>query len=175
MAFINDCVKTNIGFKTITSINLLNIPPELIVFFSSMLPVTELRGAIPLGFAMGLPAEAVFLWALIGNILPCFFILWALGPISKFLMRHSKFFKQFFTKLFDKTRTKHEETVIKYGAAFLIIFVAIPLPGSGGWTGSLLAFLFGMKYWKSMGYIATGLTMAAIIITLGVNGFVGLF
>lgn len=153
----------------------MNIPPELIVFFSSMLPITELRGAIPLGFAMGLPAEAVFFWALLGNILPCFFILWALGPISKFLMRHSKFFKDFFTKLFDKTRTKHEETVIKYGAIFLIIFVAIPLPGSGGWTGSLIAFLFGMPYWKAMGYIVTGLTMAAIIITLGVNGVIGLF
>lgn len=140
-----------------------------------MLPVTELRGAIPLGFAMGLPAESVFVWALIGNILPCFLILWVLGPISKFLMRHSAFFERFFTKLFNKTRTKHQKNIIKYGPLFLIIFVAIPLPGSGGWTGSLLAFLFGFKYWKSMGYITTGLTMAALIITLSINGVVGLF
>ena len=175
MAFINDCVKTNIVLKVIISINLLNIPPEFIVFFSSMLPITELRGAIPLGFAIGLSPETTFFWALIGNILPCFFILWILGPISKFLMRHSQFFKSFFTKLFNKTKIKHEETLIKYGAIFLIIFVAIPLPGSGGWTGSLLAFLFGIKYWKAMGYIATGLTIAALIITLSINGFVGLF
>lgn len=175
MDFIFDCVKTNIDIKTSIRINLLNIPPELIVFFSSMLPITELRGAIPLGFAMGLPAESTFFWALTGNILPCFFILWVLGPVSKFLMRHSKFFNNFFTKLFDKTRNRHEETVVKYGAIFLIVFVAIPLPGSGGWTGSLIAFLFGFKYWKAMGYIATGLTIAAIIITLGINGVVGLF
>lgn len=161
--------------EIIKRIKLLNIPPELIVFFSSMLPITELRGAIPLGFVMGLSAESTFFWALTGNILPCFLILWALGPISSFLMRYSKFFKDFFTKLFDKTRTKHGETVIKYGAVFLIVFVAIPLPGSGGWTGSLLAFLFGIKYWKAMGYIATGLTLAALIITLSVNGVTGLF
>ncbi|MBD3156272.1 ligand-binding protein SH3 [Candidatus Peregrinibacteria bacterium] len=153
----------------------MNIPPEYIVFFSSMLPVTELRGAIPLGFAMGLPAESIFVWALIGNILPCFFILWVLGPISAFLMRHSAFFERLFTKLFDKTRTKHQKNIIKYGPLFLIIFVAIPLPGSGGWTGSLLAFLFGMPYWKSMGYITAGLTMAALIITFSINGVVGLF
>ncbi len=90
-------------------------------------------------------------------------------------MRYSKFFNKFFTKLFNKTKNKHEEAIIKYGAVFLIIFVAIPLPGSGGWTGSLLAFLFGFKYWKAMGYITIGLTMAALIITVGINGAVGLF
>ncbi|MBA4336252.1 ligand-binding protein SH3 [bacterium] len=153
----------------------MNASPELIVFFSSMLPVTELRGSIPLGFAMGLPAESVFFWALLGNVLPCFFILWALGPISTFLMRHSRFFERFFTKLFESTKNKHEQTVIKYGAVFLIIFVAIPIPGSGGWTGSLLAFLFGITYWKAMSYIATGIALAALIITLGVKGVITLF
>jgi len=161
--------------KTIISIKVLNIPPELIVFFSSMLPITELRGAIPLGFAMGLSAEVTFMWALIGNILPCFFILWILDPISSFLMRHSRFFKDFLTKLFNKTKSKHGESIIKYGAPILIIFVAIPLPGSGGWTGSLVAFLFGIKYWKAMGYITIGLTIAAIVVTLSVNGLINLF
>ncbi len=140
-----------------------------------MLPVTELRGAIPLGFSMGLPAESVFLWSLVGNVLPCFLILLVLRPISDFLMRHSKFFNRFFSNLFNRTQTKHQKNVIKYGPIFLIVFVAIPLPGSGGWTGSLLAFLFGFKYWKAMGYITTGLTIAALIITLSINGFVGLF
>lgn len=175
MSFTNDCVKRNIAIKNNNGTKLLNMSPELIVFFSSMLPITELRGAIPLGFAMGLPTEVTFFWALLGNLLPCFFILWALGPISKFLMRYSRFFEDFFTKLFEKTRNKHGETIIKYGPIFLIIFVAIPLPGSGGWTGSLLAFLFGIKYWKAMSYIATGITGAAIIITLGVKGVISLF
>lgn len=153
----------------------MNIPPELIVFLSSMLPLTELRGSIPLGFVMGLEPLNIFFLALIGNIIPCFFILWVLGPISKFLMRHSRFFDKFFTKLFEKTRDKHQDSLEKYGPIFLIVFVAIPLPGSGGWTGSLVAFLFGIKYWKAMGLISVGLTLAGLIITLSITGVVNLF
>lgn len=148
----------------------LNIPPEIIVFFSAMLPFTELRGAIPLGFLLGLPAESVFVWALIGNIIPCFFILWVLGPISKFLMKHSSFFNKFFNKLFENTRKKHENALTKYGPIVLVVFVAIPLPGSGGWTGSLVAFLFGIRYWKAISLISLGLIIAGTLITLGVSG-----
>lgn len=148
--------------------------PELIVFFSSMLPLTELRGSVPLGFAMGMPPEAVFLYAFIGNLIPCFFILWLLGPISQFLMNHSKFFNKFFTKLFEKTQNKHKNAIEKYGPILLIVFVAIPLPGSGGWTGSLIAFLFGIKYWKAIGLISIGLALAGILITLGAMGVVSI-
>lgn len=146
------------------------IPAEFIVFFSAMIPVTELRGAIPLGFLLGLPAESAFLWALLGNIVPCLFIVWILGPISALLMKYSSFFDRFFTKLFKNTREKHTDKLSKYGAIILIVFVAIPLPGSGGWTGSLVAFLFGIPYWKAIGYISLGLTMAGIIITMGITG-----
>lgn len=172
MAFVIVCDKRKYRCIKFLSVNILNIPPELIVFFSAMLPVTELRGAIPLGFLIGLPPESIFLWALIGNIIPCFFILWVLRPISEFLMRHSKFFNRFFTKLFEKTRTKHENAIQKYGPIFLVVFVAIPLPGSGGWTGSLVAFLFGIKYWKAIGLISIGLTIAGILITLGITGVI---
>lgn len=172
MAFIIDYDKRKDSCIKNLSVNNLNIPPELIVFLSSMLPLTELRGSIPLGFVMGLPPEAIFFWALIGNIIPCFFILWVLGPISAFLTKHSNFFNRFFTKLFDKTRAKHETAIQKYGPIFLIVFVAIPLPGSGGWTGSLVAFLFGIKYWKAMGLISAGLTIAGILITLGITGVI---
>jgi len=140
-----------------------------------MLPITELRGSIPLGFAMGLPAESTFFWALIGNALPCFFILWVLGPISVFLMRHSRFFEAFFTKLFEKTKTKHEQTVTKYGAIFLLVFVAIPIPGSGAWTGCLLAFLFGIKYWKAMSCITAGIAIADLLVTLSIKGVIVFF
>jgi len=75
LSFINDCAKRNIAIKNNNGTKLLNMSPELIVFFSSMLPITELRGAIPLGFAMGLPAEITFFWAVFGNLLPCFLIL----------------------------------------------------------------------------------------------------
>lgn len=151
------------------------IPPELIVFFSAMLPLTELRGAIPLGFLLNLPTESTFIWALIGNIIPCFILLWILKPVSEILMKYSSFFNKFFTKLFDKTRKKHENAIKKYGPYFLVLFVAIPLPGSGGWTGSLIAFLFGIRYWKAIGLISAGLTIAGIIITLSLSGVLSLF
>jgi len=140
-----------------------------------MLPITELRGAIPLGFVMGLPAETTFLYALVGNFLPVFLILWVLDPISKFLSRHIAFFKNFFDKLYKRTHDKHKDAIEKYGPIFLIIFVAIPLPGSGAWTGSLVAFLFGIKYWKALTYIFIGLFGAATLITLGITGAVSLF
>ncbi|MFC1810300.1 COG2426 family protein [Patescibacteria group bacterium] len=153
----------------------MNIPPELIVFFSAMLPITELRGSIPLGFVMGLPAETTFIYALIGNIIPCFFILWVLEPIAKFLSRHIAFFKKFFDKLYKRTHDKHKDALEKYGPIFLIIFVSIPLPGSGAWTGSLIAFLFGIKYFKALTYIFIGLIIAATLITLGITGVINLF
>lgn len=140
-----------------------------------MLPITELRGSIPLGFIMGLPAETTFIYALIGNIIPCFFILWVLEPISKFLSHHISFFKKFFDKLYKRTHDKHKDAIEKYGPIFLIIFVSIPLPGSGAWTGSLIAFLFGIKYWKALTYIFIGLIIAATLITLGITGVINLF
>jgi len=140
-----------------------------------MLPITELRGAIPLGFLIGLPAEVTFIYALVGNFLPVFLILWALGPISKFLSRHIAFFKKFFDKLYERTHDKHLDSIEKYGPIFLIIFVAIPLPGSGAWTGSLIAFLFGIKYWKALLYIFIGLLGSGTIMTLASMGVINLF
>ena len=150
------------------------MPRELIVFFTAAVPIIELRGAIPLGFAMGLPAEATFLWAFLGNMFPCFFILWLLDPVSKFLMKHSAFFNKNLTKLFENTRTKHKSSVEKWGAPFLITFVAIPLPGTGAWTGCLLSFLFGMKYWKGLICNALGVVIADLLVTLSLAGILAI-
>ena len=145
---------------------LQNLPAELSTFIVAMIPILELRGAIPFGVILGLPPIGAFFWALLGNIFVCILILAILDPISKFLMKHSRFFNKFFTKLFENTHSKHKDKVFKYGALFLIIFVAIPLPGSGGWTGSLVAFLFGMNYWKSLGYMTIGLVLSGTIVTI---------
>lgn len=147
--------------------------PELITFFSSMLPFTELRGAIPLAITtLGLTPREAFFWGVLGNIIPNFFILWLLGPISAFLMKKSKLCDKFFTKLFDKTRKKYHKKFEKYGYIFLLIFVAVPLPGSGGWTGTLIAFLFGASYWKAIGAISLGIICAGILVTLGFESIV---
>jgi uncharacterized membrane protein len=150
------------------------MPGYLIVFLLAMVPVIELRGAIPLGFAMGLPPETTFLWAFLGNLPPCFFILWWLDPVSKFLMKHSKFFNRFLTKLFEHTRTKHQTAIDKWGAPFLITFVAIPLPGTGAWTGCLIAFIFGMKFWKGLICNAFGIIIADLLVTLSLAGILAI-
>lgn len=140
-----------------------------------MLPITELRGAIPLGFYLGFPAELTFICALAGNLLPVFLILWVLDPISKFLSRHIAYFKKFFDKLYERTHDKHKDAIEKYGPIFLIVFVAIPLPGSGAWTGSLIAFLFGIKYWQALLYIFIGLIISGILVTYASMGVINLF
>lgn len=146
------------------------IPKELIVLASAMLPFSELNGAIPLGVFLGLPIEAAFFWAEVGNIIPIMLILKLFGPISTWLMKHSVFFKRFFTKIFDTTRQKHSQKIDKLGAVFLAGFIAIPLPGAGAWTASLIAFLFNFPYWRAVGIIFIGNICAGILVSLGIGG-----
>lgn len=149
------------------------MPPELTTFFSAMLPITELRGSIPFAIqVLGLSPFEAFFWATLGNMIPNFFILLALKPISEFLMKHSRFFKNFFEKLFEKTHQKHSKKFQEFGYLFLVLFVAVPLPGSGGWTGSLIAFLFGVPYWHAVVLICSGIFLAGIFITVGFQSIV---
>lgn len=146
------------------------IPKELIVVGVSMLPIAELRGAIPVGLFLGMPIEAAFFWAELGNMIPLFFILKLLGPISKWLMAHSKFFHHLFTKIFEKTRSKHSKKFEELGAIFLATFVAIPLPGTGAWTGALIAFLFDIPYWRALLILFIGNLGAGLLISFGIGG-----
>jgi len=152
-----------------------NLSPEIFTIIISMLPVSELRGAIPV--AIGVynlnPAEAYFL-AVVGNIIPVIFILKYLDPVSKFLMAKFKFFDKFFAYLFERTRRKHNGKFEKWGALALITFVAIPLPVTGGWSGALAAFVFGIPFKKALSLISLGIMIAGVIVTglsLGIWGF----
>lgn len=155
--------------------NLFNdFSPELATFIISMMPISELRGAIPI--AIGVyhlsPIEAYFL-AIVGNIIPVILILKYLDPVSKFLMSKSKFFDKFFTYLFERTRKKHNGKFEKWGALALITFVAIPLPVTGGWSGALVAFVFGISFWRALLLISIGVMIAGVIVmglSLGVWG-----
>jgi len=142
-----------------------NFPPELATFIISMLPISELRGAIPV--AIGVynlnPIEAYSI-AVIGNMIPVIFILKYIDPISKYLMSKSKFFDKFFTFLFERTRKKHNGKFEKWGALALITFVAIPLPVTGGWSGALAAFVFGIPFKKALPLIFLGIMIAGLIV-----------
>ncbi len=139
----------------------------------STLPIVELRGAVPVGIAaFKMPWWKVYLIAVAGNMIPIPFILLLLGPVSEFLMRF-KIGKVFFDWLFARTRKK-SASIEKYEALGLTIFVAIPLPVTGGWTGAMAAFLMGIPFWKAMLYILLGVMIAGVIMTaLSLLGWIG--
>jgi len=139
----------------------------------STLPIVELRGAVPVGIvAFEMPWWKVYLIAVAGNMIPIPFILLLLGPLSNFCMRF-KIGKKFFDWLFARTRKK-STSIEKYEALGLTIFVAIPLPVTGGWTGAMAAFLMGISFWKAMLYIQLGVMIAGVIMTvLSLMGWIG--
>ena len=151
-----------------------NLPPEIATALVAMLPIGELRGAIPFALAVyDIPFWRIFVSALVGNIIVVVLLLWLLEPVSKFLMKHSKLMKRFFTWLFERTRKKHSKSVERWEELALILFVAIPLPVTGGWTGALMAFVFGISFKKALPLIILGLIIAGVIVSALSLGVVG--
>lgn len=135
------------------------------VFLISMLPVSELRGAIPVAIhTFNMSIFKSYVISVIGNLIPPVLILSFLGPFSKFLSKWS-FFKHFFNWLFLHTKSR-SLIVEKYKTLGLTIFVALPLPITGAWTGSIAAFLLGMEFKYAMTGILIGVLTAGVIVTL---------
>jgi len=135
------------------------------VIFLSMMPISELRGAIPLALGsygmnpyISIPVIVIF------NFIPVPFILLFLQPVEKWL-RKWKFWDNMLNKIFEHTRKRTRKSIERWESVALILFVAIPLPVTGAWTGSLAAYLFGLEFKKSLLYIFIGICIAAIIVT----------
>ena len=146
---------------------------ELKVFLIAMSPIFELRGSIPVALGVyHLPVWLAFLISVLGNIVPIVFILLLLESVSGYLSRHSRLFSRFFAWLFERTRKKHAKT-FEYGRDLaLMIFVAIPMPFTGAWTGALCAFVFGIPFKRAFPAIAGGVVIAGIIVTLTTLGII---
>ena len=146
---------------------------ELEVFLIAMSPIFELRGSIPMALGIyHLPIWSAFLISILGNIVPIVFILLGLESVSGHLSRHSRLFRRFFAWLFERTRKKHAKT-FEYGRDLaLMIFVAIPMPFTGAWTGALCAFVFGIPFKRAFPAIAGGVVIAGIIVTLTTLGII---
>ena len=141
------------------------VSAELAVFVTSMLPLIELRGALPLAInILNMPWPKAFAITFVGNMIPVPFILWLLKPTVNLLSRCRPIGK-FFNWLFNRTRKKGNRLIEKYEEIGLLAFVAIPLPGTGAWTGALIAFLFGLDFKKSILLIGIGVFIAGIIVT----------
>ena len=138
----------------------------------SLLPVAELRGGIPYAVALGINPIAAFIFCTLANILVtpiCFLFLETLNKLLLKMRWYKKFF-DFYIKSIRKRKAKVEKLYETYGMIALTIFVAIPLPLTGAWTGSLIAWLLGLKKSRSFLAISLGVIIAGIIVTLIVTG-----
>ena len=161
--------------EAIANFFLETVGEELCVFFCSILPIIELRGAIPLGAGFGLPWWQTYLIAVIGNMLPVPIILLFVKSVLTWMSRcRVAFFNKVANKLFEKAE-KNREKIEKYAFWGLAIFVAIPLPGTGAWTGTLVAALFDMRFWKSFLSTLIGVLGAGVVMTLFSYGVVAEF
>ena len=130
----------------------------------SMVPVVELRGGVPFGAALGLPLWGAFLAGFAGNILPLPFIVVYIRRIFQWMRRRLPRLERLVDRLERKAHLKGR-TVTKYQYLGLYIFVAIPLPGTGGWTGALIAALLGMRLRRALPPIFAGVATAGVITT----------
>ena len=145
----------------------------LITFVLSMVPVMELRGAIPIGVGMGLSPLTAMLVSIVGNMLPVPFIILFVRRVFAWLRRNFPKLHGFITKLETKAHLKGE-TVKRYKYLGLCIFVAIPLPGTGAWTGALIATALDMSLRRALPSILLGVIIAGCIITGITYGFTAL-
>lgn len=140
----------------------------------SMVPIVELRGGIPFGVTLGLPVWAAYLAAIIGNILPVPFILVYIRRIFQWMRRHMPRLNHLVDKLEQKAHLKGRK-VTKYKYLGLLLFVAIPLPGTGAWTGALAAAFLDMPLLKAIPSIFAGILIAGVaisILTFGVASLI---
>lgn len=150
------------------------IPPEITVFLISMMPILELRGGLIAAPLLGVDLLPAFGICFLGNILPIPFILLCIRKIFE-LMKKMKIFKGLIQWL-EAHSAKNSEKVEKYGLWGLLLLVAVPLPGTGGWTGALVSALMGLPIKKSFPVIAAGILIAGIIVasvSYGLSGFLG--
>ena len=140
----------------------------------SVVPVIELRGAIPIGVALGLHPFWAMLASIVGNMLPVPFIILFVRHVFTWLKRHSPLLGRLVQKLEDKAHNK-SAVVIKYRAIGLCLLVAVPFPGTGAWTGSLVAALLDIPLREAVPTILLGVIMAGLIVTGVTCGVITIF
>lgn len=136
----------------------------LITFLISMVPVIELRGAIPIALAKDIEPWVAFILAVFGNMLPVPFILVFVRSIFTWMKKYERL-GRIVTKLEARAESK-SESVRKYELVGLCILVAIPLPGTGAWTGALVAALMKMRIRRALPTIFVGVVIAGVVVTL---------
>ncbi|MDO5027091.1 MAG: small multi-drug export protein [Tissierellia bacterium] len=150
-----------------------NFTKEVAVFLLSMIPIVELRGAIPVALSLDLDYKSSFLISFIGSSIPAILIVYLIGYVF-ILLRKINFFDRLIDKITKKALLKRDK-IDKYGYWGLFLFVAIPLPGTGVWTGSLISHLLNMNKIKSIITVIIGNLTAGIIVSIISGGIMYLF
>ena len=139
---------------------------ELGVFLCSMVPVIELRGAIPLGWATNIPWWLTYLLAVVGNMLPVPFILLLIRQVLTIMEKMPIKFVRAFAAWLRRKAEKNTDKIQRFGFWGLCFFIAIPLPVTGAWTGSLVAATIRMNFWRAMLSALLGVMIAGAVVTL---------
>lgn len=137
----------------------------ILTFLMAMVPVVELRGAIPFGVRSDLNIWLAITLSVIGNLVPAPFIILFVRKIFEWLRTKSKWLEKMVSKL-EARAEKKAETVQRYEFWGLVILVAIPLPGTGAWTGALVAAMMKLRMKKSFPAIAVGVVIAAVLVSI---------
>ncbi len=157
--------------EAIKSFFLETVGKELCVFFCSMIPIIELRGAVPMGAAFnatigGMPWYLTYVLSVIGNMVPVPFILLLIKKVIEWMSKSKfKFFNKIANFLLHKVE-KRREGIEKYSFWGVCLFVAVPLPITGAWTGSLVAAMIDMKPWKAFLSCLIGVMISGTIMTI---------
>lgn len=144
----------------------------LLTFLVSMVPVIELRGALPIGVGFGLDPVLALVVSILGNMVPVPFIILFIRKVLDWMKRFDKF--RLIAEKLEAKAKKHEGKIQKYEALGLFFLVAIPLPGTGAWTGSLVAALFDIRLKTAVPIIFAGVATAGIVVFLITYGVVAI-
>lgn len=158
----------------ITWITSTTLGKIIATFFISMVPVIELRGGLPYGITLGLDYPVALAAAVLGNMVPVPFIIVYIRHVFTWLRKRSKWWDEKITRLEKKALLKGR-VVRKYSTIGLCILVAIPLPGTGAWTGALVAAVLDMRLKKAIPAIFLGVCIAAAIMTMVTFGLIHIF
>ncbi|CAN6303161.1 unnamed protein product [Urochloa humidicola] len=156
------------GLRVAESLRRLGWPDDAVVFALATLPVIELRGAIPVGYWMRLHPVRLTVLSVLGNMVPVPFIILYLEKLATFLSQRSASATQLMDLLFERARRK-AAPVEEFQWLGLMLFVAVPFPGTGAWTGAIIASVLGMPFWS--GFLANfvGVILASLLVNLLMN------
>jgi uncharacterized membrane protein len=151
------------------------LPDWFVTVIISMTPFVELRLSLPLAIAYyGMEWKLAFFVAVVGNIIPVPFIILLLNKVEKWLRKYKRW-ERILDRFFDYTRRRARKSVQRYGVIGLWLYVAIPLPVTGAWTGALIAYLFDLDVRRSFYSITAGVLTAGLIVLFVTLGALSLF